>query len=139
MIINNWFYTLNATFKEIFRVSFQEDVDDTIGRFVKVSERESHIGVSLLAARARSMGTLATPKFFGSLGEGLGFSDDVVHNYQGDVAEITATGSCIQLLCGASLLVQDQPQKFAKDKMLAALDNLQIIQIDTLIKVSFIV
>jgi len=55
------------------------------------------------------------------------------------VAEIAAIGSCIQLLCGASPLVQDQLERFAKDKIVAALDSLKISPIDTLIKVCYIV
>jgi len=74
-----------------------------------------------------------------SSAEGLGFSDEVLFHYQGDVAEIAATGSCIQLLCRASSLVQDQPKRFAKYKILAALDCLKISRIDALIKVCFIV
>jgi hypothetical protein len=66
-----------------------------------------YLGVLLLAACARNSGILTTPEILGSFGEGLGFSDDVVHNYQGDVAEIAATDSCIQLLCAASLLVHN--------------------------------
>jgi hypothetical protein len=127
-LINNWSFHPNATFEEMFHVSFQEDVDDTIGRPIEVAERESHIAASLrvLAARARSIGILITPEIVGCLAEGLGFSDDVVHSYQGDEAEIAAIGSCIQLLCGASPLLQDQPKRFAKDRILAALDDLQM-------------
>jgi hypothetical protein len=118
------------TFEEMFRVSFQEDVDDTIGRDIKVADRKSHLAVSLLAARARSIGILNTPEILGCLTEGLGFSDEVVHNYRGDEAKIAAMGSCIQLLCGASSLLRDQPERFAKARILAALDGLQISSIN---------
>jgi hypothetical protein len=127
-----------TTFKEMFRVSFQEDVDDTIGRAIKVADSESHLAVSLLAAHARSIGMLNTPEILGCLAEGLGFSDEFVHNYRGDEAKIAAMGSCIQLLCGASLLLRDQPERFAKDRILAALNGLQISSIDPLIKVRLI-
>ena len=83
-------------------------------------------------ARARSLGILNTPEIVGSLAEGLGFSDEVLYNYQGDAAEIAVIGSCIQLLCGASPLMQDQPERFAKDKIVAALHGLKISPIDTL-------
>ena len=65
--------------------------------------------------------------------EGLGFSDDALCNYQGDLAEIAAVSSCIQLLCGASWLVQGQLKRFMKYKILAVLDSLQISPIDTYI------
>jgi hypothetical protein len=127
-----------TTFEEMFQVSFQEDVDDTIGRDIEVSGSASHLAVSLLAARARSIGVLNTPEILGCLAEGLGFEDDVVHGYQGDEAKIAAIGSCIQLLCGASSLLRDQPERFAKNRILAALDGLQISPFDPLIKVRFI-
>jgi hypothetical protein len=127
-----------TTFEEMFQVSFQEDVDDTIGRTIEVEDSASHLAVSLLAARARSIGILNTPEILGCLAEGLGFSDEVVHSYQGDEAKIASIGSCIQLLCGASPLLRDQPERFAKDRILAALDGLQISSIDPLIKVRFI-
>ena len=60
-----------------------------------------------------------------------------VITYQGDLAKIAAISSCIQLLCGASWLMQGQPKRFVKDKILAALDSLQISPIDTLITVHF--
>jgi hypothetical protein len=115
----------------MFNVAFADDVDDTIRGSIEDAERESHIAASLLGARARSIGILD------SLARGLAFSDEVLDSYQGDVAEIAATGACIQLLGGASPLVQDQPRRFAKDKILAALDSRQIRQIDTFIKVRF--
>ena len=55
----------------------------------------------------------------GSLAEGMGFSDGVLFGYQGDIAAI---GSCVQLLCGAPPLMQDQPEKFAGDTILPALE-----------------
>ena len=92
----------------MFHVTFWDEVNNTIGGPVEVAERESFTAVSLLAARARSLGILNTPEIVGSLAEGLGFSDEVLYNYQGDAAEVAAIGSCIQLLCGASPLVQGQ-------------------------------
>ena len=138
LIDNPAFYPF-TTFEEMFQVSFQEDVDDTIGRAIKVSDSKSHLAVSLLAARARSIGILNTPEIVGCLAEGLGFSDEVVHNYQGDEVKIAAMGSCIQLLCGASPLLRDQQERFAKYRILAALDGIRISSIDPLIKVRFIV
>jgi len=138
-LTENWSFCPTATFEEMFRVAFQEDLDGAIGPPVEVAERELHLAASLLGARARSIGVLDTPNIVGSLAEGLGFPDEVLFHYQGDVAEIAATGSCIQLLCGASSLVQDQPKRFAKDKILAALDRLKTSRIDALIKVCFIV
>lgn len=91
--------------------------------------------MSLLAARARSIGILNTPEVLGCLAEGLGFSDEVVHSYRGDEAKIAAVSSCIQLLCAASRLLRDQPERFAKDRILAALDGVRISSIDPLIKV----
>jgi len=139
-LINNWDSSRpNATFEEMFAVAFRDDVNNAIRGPIEVAERESFIAGSLLAARARSLGILNTPEIVGSLAEGLGFSDEILYNYQGDVAEIAAIGSCIQLLCGASPLVQDQLERFAKDKIVAALDSLKISPIDTLIKVRYIV
>jgi hypothetical protein len=139
-LINNWHSSRpNATFKEMFGVAFRDYVNSAIGGPIEVAERESFIAASLLAARARSLEILITPEIVGSLAEGLGFSDEVLYNYQGDVAEIAAIGSCIQLLCGASALVQDLPKRFSKDKIVTALDGLEISSIDTLIKVRFIV
>ena len=83
-----------------------------------------YIAASLLSGRARSLGLLDTPQIVGSLAEGLAFADEVLYNYQGEAAEITAIGSCLQLLGGASRLMQEQPDRFAKDKVLAALDHL---------------
>jgi len=138
-LINNWDSSRpNATFEEMFRVAFRDDVNSAIEARIEVAERASHIAASLLAGRARSIGILNTPEIMGSLAEGLAFSDEVQCNYQGDAAKIAAIGACIQLLGGALPLVQDQPERFAKDKILAALDGLQINQIDTLIKVCFI-
>ncbi|KAF8965585.1 hypothetical protein BDZ97DRAFT_1811389 [Flammula alnicola] len=133
-LINNWDSSRpNATFAEMFHVAFRDDFNNTIGE-IEFAERDSYIAVSLLGARARSMGMLNTPEIVGSLAEGLGFPDEVLYHYQGDVAEIAAVGSCLQLLGGASSLVQDQPERFAKDKILAALDSLQFSQNDVLIK-----
>ena len=114
----------------MFDVAFGDDVDNPIGGPIEVAERESFIAASLLAARARGLGILNTPEIVGGLAEGLGFSDEVLYNYQGDAAEIAAVGSCIQLLCGASPLVQDQPERFAKDKIVASLDCLKVRSID---------
>ncbi|PPQ72774.1 hypothetical protein CVT26_003156 [Gymnopilus dilepis] len=87
-----------------------------------------YIAASLLSGRARSLGLLDTPQIVGSLAEGLAFADEVLYNYQGEAAEkaaeITAIGSCLQLLGGASRLMQEQPDRFAEDKLLAALDHL---------------
>jgi len=135
--INNPAFYHITTFEEMFQVSFQEDVDDAIGRTIQVGDNAMHLASSLLAARARNIGILNTPEILGSLGEGLGFSDDVVHSYQGTEAKIACVGSCIQLLCGALPLLRDQPKRFAKGRILAALDGLQISSIDPLIKVRF--
>jgi len=109
--------------------------------FAEIAERKSHLAASLLAARARYFGLLNTPATMGSLAEGLGFPDDIRCYYQGGAAETAAIGSCIQLLCGVSPLVQKQPVRFAKHKILAVLDGLglQFSRIDALIKVRFIV
>ena len=111
-LINNWDSSRpNVTFKEMFRIAFGDDINDTIRGPIEVAECESYIAGSLLATCARSIGILNTPRIVGSLAEGLGFSDDALCNYQGDLAEIAAIGSCVQLLCGASWLVQGQPKR----------------------------
>jgi len=141
-LINNWDSSRpNATFEEMFHVALRDDVNDSIRGDLEVAERKSHLAASLLAARARYFGLLNTPATMGSLAEGLGFPDDIRCHYQGGAAEIAAIGSCIQLLCGVSWLVQKLPVRFAKDKILAALDGLglQFSRIDALIKVCFIV
>lgn len=81
------------------------------------------------------MGILNTPQIVGSLAEGLGFPDKVLHNYQGGQAEIAIIGSCLQLLGGTSSLVEHQPWRFTKDKILAALDRLQSSQNNILLQV----
>jgi len=133
-LINNWDSSRpNATFEEMFHVAFGDDVVNNAIREPDVEERESYIAASLLGSRARSIGILDTPEVVGSLAEGLAFSDEVQRSYQGNAAEIAAIGACIQLLGGASPLV---PKRFAKDKIMAALDDLQIShsQIDMLIQ-----
>jgi len=119
----------------MFDVAFGDDVDNAI-REAEVAERKSYIAASLLDALARSIGILNTPETVGSLAEGLTFSDEL---YQGDASKIAAIGACVQFLGGASPLVQKQLERSAKDRTMAALDGLQISQIDTLIKVLFIV
>jgi len=79
------------------------------------------------------MDIINTPECVGKLADGLGFPERVSLY---DQAEIAAMASCIQLLGGASLLMRDQPVRFAKDKILAALDRLESGQNDALIKVS---
>lgn len=90
--------------------------------------------MSLLGARARSMDIINTPECVGKLADGLGFPKRVSLDYEAEQAEIAAMGSCIQLLGGASLLMRDQPVRFAKDTILAALDTLEPGQNDALIK-----
>ncbi|KAF8965584.1 hypothetical protein BDZ97DRAFT_1811387 [Flammula alnicola] len=134
-LINNWDSSRpNTTFAEMFHVAFRDDLNDAIRGPIEVAERDSYIAASLLGGRVRGMGMFTTPQIVGSLAEGLGFPNEVLYHYQGDVAEIAAVGSCLQLLGGASSLVQDQPERFAKDKILAALDSLQFSQNDVLIK-----
>ena len=135
LLINNWDSSHpNATFKEMFCIAFG---DDTICGPIEVAEHELYIAGSLLATCARSIGILNTLRIVGSLVEGLGFSDNALCNYHGDLAEIAAVSSCIQLLCGASWLMQGQLKRFVKYKILAVLDSLQISPIDTLVTVHF--
>lgn len=119
----------------MFGVAFAETLDDAIRGPIEVPQRDSYIAASLLGARARNMGILNTPQIVGSLAEGLGFPDEVLYNYQGDQAEIAAIGSCLQLLGGTASLVEHQPWRFTKDKILAALDRLQSSQNDILFQV----
>ena len=79
------------------------------------------------------MDIINTPECVCKLADGLGFPKRVSFHCQ---AEIGAMGSCIQLLGGSSLLMRDQPVRFAKEKILAALDRLESGQNDALIKVS---
>jgi hypothetical protein len=123
----------NATFASLFFAIFPDDFNASISGPVLVSERETYIAMSLLGARARSMDIINTPECVGKLADGLGFPERV--SIQGEQAEIAAMGSCIQLLGGASLLMRDQPVRFAKDRILAALDRLESGQNDALIKV----
>lgn len=93
----------------MFDVAFAEEIDDAIRGPIHVPQRDSYIGASLLGARARNLGILNTPQVVGSLVEGLAFPDENLYHYQGDQAEIALIGSCLQLLGGASSLVQHQP------------------------------
>ena len=136
-LINNWDSSRpNATFAEMFDVAFAEEIDDAIRGPIHVPQRDSYIGGSLLGARARNLGILNTPQVVGSLVEGLAFPDENLYHYQGDQAEIALIGSCLQLLGGASSLVQHQPWRFTKDKILAALDCLVSSENDILLQVS---
>jgi hypothetical protein len=126
----------NATFTSLFLVMFPDDFNASISRPILVPERKMYIAMSLLGARARSMDIINTPECVGILADGLGFPECVSLHYQSERAEIAAIGSCIQLLGGASLLMQDQPVRFHKDKILSALDHLESGQNDSLIKVS---
>lgn len=110
-LIDNWdSFRPNTTFEEMFHVAFRGEVN-TIGGPVEFAERELFIAASLLATRARSLGMLNTPEIVGSL---AGFSDEILYTYQGDATEIAAIGSCIQLLCGASPLLQGQPESLER-------------------------
>ena len=113
---------------------FPDHFNASISGPVLVTERETYIAMSLLGARARSMDIINTPECVGKLADGLGFPERVLFHDQAE-AEIAAMGSCIQLLGGASLLMRDQPVRFAKDKILDALDRLESGQNDALIKV----
>ena len=115
---------------------FPDDFNAFVSGPVLVPERETYIAMSLLGARARSMDITNTPACVGKLADGLGFPKRVSFHYQAEQAEIAAMGFCIQLLGGASLLMRDQPVRFAKDKILAALDRLESGQNNALIKVS---
>ena len=125
----------NATFASLFFAMFPDDFNASISGPVLVPECETYIAMSLLGARARSMDIINTPECVGKLAYGLGFPERVSFHYQSEQAEIAAMGSCIQLLGGASLLMRDQPVRFAKDKILDALDRLESGQNDALIKV----
>lgn len=136
-LINNWDSSRpNATFAEMFDVAFAEEIDDAIRGPIHVPRRDSYITASLLGGRARNLGILNTPQVVGSLAEGLAFPDENLYHYQGDQAEIALIGSCLQLLGGASSLVQHQPWRFTKDNILAALDNLKSSENDKLLQVS---
>jgi len=136
-LINSWDSSRpNATFAKMFGVAFAEEVDNTIRGPIQVPSRDSYVAASLLGARARNMDILNTPEIVGSLADGLAFSDESLYNYKGDEAEITLIGSCLQLLGGASSLVQHQPWRFTKDSILAALECLKSSQNDILLQVS---
>ncbi|KAF9558343.1 hypothetical protein CPC08DRAFT_819373 [Agrocybe pediades] len=132
--INNWDSSRpNATF-EMFHASLRETVNDAIRGPIEAEERQSFTAVSLLAARARSLGILSTPEIVGNFAEGLGFGDEKIHNYEGEVAEIAATGACIQALGGISSLVEKKPKRFAKGKVLTALNRMEFPSISALIE-----
>jgi hypothetical protein len=125
----------NATFASLFLAMFPDDFDGYISRPLLVPECETYIAMSLLGARARSMGIIInTSECVGKLADGLGFPERVSFDYQAK-AEIAAMGSCIQLLGGAAVLMRDYPVRFAKNKILAALDRLESGQNEALIKV----
>ncbi|KAF9565892.1 hypothetical protein CPC08DRAFT_815127 [Agrocybe pediades] len=133
--INNWDSSRpNATFEEMFHVSLRENVNDEIRGPIEAEERKSFVGASLLAARARSLGLLDTPEIVGNFAEGLGFCDEKIHNYEGEVAEIAAAGACVQVLGGLSSLVEKQPKRFAKGKVLTALNRMAFPTISALIE-----
>ena len=132
------FWHPNATFASLFFAMFPDDFNASISGPVIVPERETYIAMSLLGARARSMDIINTPECVGKLEDGLGFPKRVSVHYQGEQAEIAVMGSCIQLLGGASLLMRDQPVRFAKDKILAAFDRLESGRNNALIKVSLL-
>ncbi|KAF8875959.1 hypothetical protein CPB84DRAFT_1853111 [Gymnopilus junonius] len=133
-LVEDWDSHPNATFAETFSVTFPDDLNDAIRGPIEITEHHSYVAASLLGARARSMGMLTTPDIVGSVAEGLGFPDEVLFHYEGDIAEIAIIGACVQLLGGASSLVKDQPDRFAKNKILAALDRIQSKENDVLIK-----
>lgn len=132
---NNWDSSHpNATFAEMFIVALAEDVDNAIRGPIDDSRGDTYVGASLLGARLRNLGILDTPQIVGSLAEGLAFPDEILYHYQGDNAEIALIGSCLQLLGGASSLVQQQPWRFTKDKILTALDGLKSSENDILLQ-----
>jgi hypothetical protein len=136
-LINNWHSSRpNATFSEIFRVAFRDDLNDAHRGPIIVSERDSYLAASLLGGRVRSMGLLTTPEIIGSIAEGLKFPDEILYNYQGEAADIAAIAACLHLLGGINALVQAHPSRFSKEKIIAALDDLQNDETRSLIEVS---
>jgi hypothetical protein len=111
----------NATFASLFLAMFPDDFNASISGPVLVPERETYIAMSLLGAHARSMDIINTPECVGILADGLGFLECVSLHYQSEQAEFAAIGSCIQLLGGAPLLMQDQPVRFVQ-----VLDEIQL-------------
>jgi len=123
-LINNWDSSRpNTPFSEMFHVAFRDDLNDHIRGRIDPSMRESYIAASLLAGRVRSVGLLTTPEIVGSLAEGLKLPDESLYHYQGELAEIAATASCLQLLGGYSVLLRQQPTRFSKEVVLTALDQ----------------
>jgi len=114
---------------------FPENPNASISGPILVPERETYIAMSSWAL-VQEAWIYKHPRIRRQIGDGLGFPERVSSHYQGEQAEIAPVGSCTQLLGVASLLMRDQPVRFAKDKMLAALDHLQTGQNDAPIKVS---